>query len=155
VAQLFRAEHLSIVVGLRLADGREVVVKARPVSARVPACTAVQRVLARAGYSCPRPLVDPARWQGLLVTAEEYLPGGHQLPAGPGAAQRFARLLAHLVRLAPAAGGLAALRPSPPWVGWDHPGRRLWPAPDDRREDLNTVPGPAWLDAAAGQVRAC
>jgi hypothetical protein len=43
--------------------------------------------------------------------------------------------------------------PSPPWTGWDHPGARLWPDRDDRGRDLNSIPGPAWVDDAARRVR--
>jgi hypothetical protein len=42
VEELFRSGHLSLVVGLRLADDRRVVVKARPAAARVAGCVAVQ-----------------------------------------------------------------------------------------------------------------
>jgi hypothetical protein len=43
---LFRAGHLSAVVGLRLTDGRRIVVKARAPSPRVHGCVAVQDALA-------------------------------------------------------------------------------------------------------------
>jgi hypothetical protein len=56
---LFRAGHLSAVVGLRLTDGRRIVVKARAPSPRVHGCVAVQHALAQAGFPCPRPLVGP------------------------------------------------------------------------------------------------
>jgi hypothetical protein len=50
-AELFRSGHLSAVFGLRLADGREVVVKIRPDAPRMAACVEVQRHLFQAGYS--------------------------------------------------------------------------------------------------------
>ena len=37
-AELFRSGHLSAVIGLRLADEREVVLKVRPASPRIAAC---------------------------------------------------------------------------------------------------------------------
>src|SRR5262245_52960052 len=40
--EIFRSGNLSAVIGLRLADGREVVVKVRPDSPRIAACTEVQ-----------------------------------------------------------------------------------------------------------------
>ncbi|MDP9207218.1 MAG: hypothetical protein M3O65_01700, partial [Actinomycetota bacterium] len=49
VAVLFRAGYLSEVTGLRLADGREVVVKARAPSPRLRGCLATQAALAGAG----------------------------------------------------------------------------------------------------------
>jgi len=50
-ARLFEAGYLSTVLGLRLADGREVVVKVRPPIARLAGCTAVHRALWTAGTS--------------------------------------------------------------------------------------------------------
>jgi hypothetical protein len=54
--EMFRSGYLSTVIGLRLADGREVVVKVRPDSPRIAACVDVQRHLFQAGYPCPEPL---------------------------------------------------------------------------------------------------
>jgi hypothetical protein len=65
----------------------------------------------------------------------------------------FAQLLESLLRLAPAVDAAGPLSPSPPWVGWDHTGRGLWPSLDDRGRDLNTLAGPDWLDRAAGRAR--
>jgi Ser/Thr protein kinase RdoA (MazF antagonist) len=69
VAVLFRAGYLSEVTGLRLADGREVVVKARPPAPRLRGCVAVQAALASAGFPYPRPpaglapVVGHADWE--------------------------------------------------------------------------------------------
>lgn len=166
---LFRSGHLSAVLGIELDDGRRVVVKARPRDRRIEGCVAVQRHLARSGYPCPEPLAGPdvvirpdttgrpdaagaGTTAGLLATAETLIAGGGQLPSGTGAAP-FAELLARLVAQAPAAGSVPSLAPSPPWTAWDHPGPRVWPDRDDRGHDLNQVPGPAWVDDAARQVR--
>jgi Ser/Thr protein kinase RdoA (MazF antagonist) len=153
VEVLFRAGYLSEVTGLRLADGRGVVVKARAPSARLRGCVAAQAALAAARFPCPRPLAGPAPLGALAATAEELVPGGHLLPPGPDAAGRFASLLAELVRLAPDPAALPTLRPSPPWAAWDHDHPGLWPPPDDRDGDLNDHPGPAWLDRVAAGVR--
>lgn len=149
---LFRSGHLSQVVGAELADGRRVVIKARPAAVRIAGCVAVQRHLARTGFPCPAPLTAPVQAGGLTVTAEVLVPGGRQLPAEGGAAP-FAALLARLVSAAPGPAAVPSLAPSPPWAGWDHPGSRLWPDRDDRGRDLNSTPGPAWVDDAARQVR--
>ncbi len=153
-AVLFRAGYLSEVTGLRLADGREVVVKARPPAPRLRGCLAVQAALAGAGFPCPRPLAGPAPLGRLDATAEELVPGGDLLAPGPDAAGRFARLLAELVRLAPSPAAVPTLRPSPPWAAWDHDHPGLWPPPDDRDGNLDDHPGPAWLDRVAAAVRA-
>ena len=44
-SELFRTGHLTCVIGTRLADGREVVVRVRPAASRLTACTEVQRRL--------------------------------------------------------------------------------------------------------------
>jgi hypothetical protein len=149
---LFRSGHLAQVTGVSLADGSPVVIKVRPFQPRIGGCVAVQAHLARGGFSCPVPLAGPAVVRGLAVTAETFIGGGRQLPAERGAGP-FAALLARLVAAAPAAASIPALAPSPPWAGWDHPGPRLWPGRDDQGRDLNTAPGPAWLDSAARRVR--
>jgi hypothetical protein len=102
-AVLFRAGYLSQVTGLRLADGRGVVLKARPLAPRLRGCVAVQRALAAAGFPCPRPLAGPAPLGALAATAEELVPGGQPLAPGADAAARFASLLAEL-RLPPVVG---------------------------------------------------
>jgi hypothetical protein len=149
---LFRSGHLSEVVAAELADGRRVVIKARPADPRIAACTVVQKHLAHAGFPCPEPLTVPVQAGGLTVTAEALVPGGSQLPAVGGAAP-FAVLLARLISSAPSPAAVPPLAPSPPWTGWDHPGARLWPDRDDRGRDLNSTPGPAWVDDAAREVR--
>jgi hypothetical protein len=154
VGELFRAGHLSLVVGLRLADQRRVVIKARPAAKRLAGCVAVQQALALAGFPCPRPLAGPDRLDGLLVTAEELVAGGQQLGGQADAAGLFAGLLAELVRLAPPPRAVPPLLPSPPWVGWDRQGARLWPEADDLTVDLNRHRGPGWLDQTAARVRA-
>lgn len=153
VEELFRTGHLSMVVGLRLANQRQVVIKARPPLERVAGCVAVQQALARAGFACPRPLAGPQRLDGLLVTAEELLAGGQRLADQADAAALFAGLLAELVQLAPPPWAVPPLAPSPPWVGWDRQGPRLWPEADDLAADLNRHLGPGWLDETAARVR--
>jgi hypothetical protein len=149
---LFRAGHLARVTGVVLADGRAVVVKARPWAPRIAACMAVQAHLAAAGFPCPAPLAGPEVIGGVGVSAEAFVPGGAQLSPGSGAGP-FAALLARLVAEAPPAAAVPGLAPSPPWAGWDHAGPGLWPGRDDRGRDLNQVPGPAWVDDAARHVR--
>jgi hypothetical protein len=129
-----------------------VVVKARPYQTRIAGCLRVQAELARAGFPCPLPLTGAIRVRELAVTAETAVSGGSPLPPEEGAAP-YAALLARLVKSAPAAARVPDLTPSPPWTGWDHPGRRLWPDLDEHGHDLNVVTGPEWLDDAARRVR--
>jgi hypothetical protein len=153
----FQQAHLSAVTGVRLADGRDVVIKVRPAMARHRACVEVQRHLWLAGYPCPQPLAGPAPFGPLHATldatAEAFVPGGTQLGSGPGSAGSFAAALARLIDLAPGASAVSTLEPPPPWICWDHHEDGPWPWPDDMNIDLNTRPGPAWLDDAAIRIR--
>lgn len=150
---LFVTGNLSRVVGLRLDDGRAVVVKVRPGAARHRGCIEVQRHLAARGYPCPRPLAGPDRIGTSDVTAETYRPGGRLLPLDDTAPARFAAALAQSVRLAPGVDDVPSLDPPPPWAAWDHAGAGLWPRPASTVADLNAPGGPEWLDEAAAQAR--
>ncbi|WP_240687058.1 hypothetical protein [Amycolatopsis suaedae] len=147
-AELFRSGHLSAVVGLRLADGREVVVKVRPGSPRIAACVEVQRRLFQAGYPCPEPLTGAAPFGGAdVATAEACVTGGATLPGADQAAPAFAAAFARLIRLAPRPAEVSTLDPVPSWADWNHAGDGLWPCPEDS-VNLNAVAGPDWIDEA-------
>jgi hypothetical protein len=133
---LFRSHQVSMVFGLRLAGGREVVVKARADDGRAGSCVAAQARLAERGFPCARPLTPVVDVGGLAVHAEEHRPGGEVLHGdSPDVAVRcaevFARLMAELAGVT-----VAPPRPNPPWVRWDHPDPGDWPAIDflDRRD---------------------
>ena len=149
---LFRSGFLSEVVGVELSSGLRAVVKARPFQPRIAGCLQVQAALARVGFPCPEPLTVATRVHGMTVTAETEVPGGGPLSPEAGAAP-FAALLARLIGSAPAPAAVPDLVPSPPWAGWDHPGRGLWPDLDEHGQDLNLVAGPAWVEDAARRVR--
>ncbi len=124
----FELHQMSMVVGLRLADETEVVVKARPDEERVVSCIAAQAHLAVSGFPCARPLTPVVSVGSLAVHAEESRPGGDVLHGdSPDVAVRyaevFARLMAALVEVT-----VAAPLPNPRWVRWDHTDPGLWPA---------------------------
>src|SRR5919106_5312188 len=150
---LFEVAHLSVVAGLRLTDGREVVVKARPPADRIRGCVHVQRHLWAAGFPCPEPLAGPAPMGVLTATAEAFVSGGMSLEPGPDSPRLFAEALAELIRLAPSVAAVPTLAPPPAWVWWDHDQPGTWPLPDDRDTDLNAHPEPAWLDDVGRRVR--
>jgi hypothetical protein len=152
-SQLFRTGHLACVIGTRLADGREVVVKVRPAAPRIATCTAVQHRVFDSGYPCPQPLAGPALLGEYEATAETYIPGGASLPDSGRAAQPFAAALAQLVHLAPPPEQMPSLRPAPAWAAWNHSQGGLWPQPEDLDMDLNEVDGPGWIDAAGQAAR--
>ncbi|WP_307873010.1 hypothetical protein [Paractinoplanes ovalisporus] len=138
---LFRSHQVSVVFGLRLAGGREVVVKARADDGRAGSCVAAQTRLAERGFACARPLTAAVRVGALAVHAEEFRPGGEVLhgdspDVAVRCAQVFARLMAELAGMS-----LAPPLPNPPWVRWDHADPGVWPTIDflDRR-DQRLVP---------------
>jgi hypothetical protein len=149
---LFRSGFLSEVIGVELSSGLRAVVKARPFEPRIVGCLQVQAALASTGFPCPEPLTPATQMDVMTVTAETELSGGNPRPTDSGAAP-FAGLLARLIASAPAATAVSSVDPSPPWAGWDHPGRRLWPDLDEHGQDLNLVKVPDWLDVAARLVR--
>ena len=151
--EMFRSGHLSAVIGLRLADDREVVVKIRPDSPRMAACVQVQRRMFQAGYPCPRPLTGAVSFGGDVATAEAYVPGGAVLPSADHAAPAFASAFARLIRLAPRPNEVSTLDPAPSWAAWNHAGDGLWPCPEEADVDLNEVPGAKWIDDVGRRAR--
>ena len=138
---LFRLQQVSMVFGLRLAGGTDVVVKARADDGRAVSCVAVQARLAERGFPCARPLTPVVGVGSLAVHAEEFRPGGEVLHGdSPDVAARYAEVFARL--MAELAGvTVAPPLPNPPWVRWDHTDSGVWPAIDflDNR-DQSVVP---------------
>lgn len=152
-SELFRTGHLACVVGMRLADGREVVVRVRPAAPRIAGCTEVQRRLFDSGFPCPQPLAGPVPLDAYAATAESYIAGGAMLPDSGRTAQPFAAALAQLVHLAPRPEQVPALAPAPAWAAWNHNQGGLWPWPEDLDVDLNGADGSGWIDAAGQAAR--
>ncbi len=128
VGVLFQLQQISMVFGLRLAGGRDVVVKARADDGRAVSCVEAQTRLAERGFPCARPLTAVVGVGWLAVHAEEFRPGGEVLHGDSPAiatrnAQVFAQLMAEL-----AAVTVAPPLPNPPWVRWDHADPGVWPA---------------------------
>jgi Phosphotransferase enzyme family len=149
---LFCQHHVSMVFGLRLADGSDVVVKARADDGRAASCVAAQARLAGRGFPCARPLTPVVGVGSLAVHGEEYRPGGEVLPGdSPGNTARYAELFARLMaELADVT--VAPPLPNPPWVRWDHADPGVWPSIgflDDRDQSL--VPG--YVAEAAERAR--
>ena len=64
---LFQRRQVSMVIGLRLADGTDVVVKARANDGRAASCVAAQAHLAERGFPCARPLTPAVNLGSLAV----------------------------------------------------------------------------------------
>jgi hypothetical protein len=150
--ELFRRHSISMVVGLRLADGREVVVKSRDDDGRAESCVAAQAWLAARGFPCARPITPVVGVGSLAVHAEECRPGGEVLHGDePDVAVRyaevFARLMAELADLT-----VTPPLPNPRWARWDHPDSGLWPA-IDFLDDRDQSAVPAHVVDTAERVR--
>jgi hypothetical protein len=149
---LFELHQISMVFGLRLADGTEVVVKARADDGRAVSCVAAQARLAARGFPCAGPLTPVSGVGALAVHAEEFRPGGEVLHGdSPDVAVHYAEVFARLM------AGLADVTVAPPlpnprWARWDHTDSGLWPAIDvlDER-DQSAVP--ADVVDTAGRAR--
>jgi hypothetical protein len=149
---LFRRQSMSAVFGLRLADGTDIVVKARPDDGRAVSCVTAQARLFENGFPCARPLTPVVGVGPLAVHAEEFRPGGEMLPGdSPAVAERYAEVFARLM------SGLADLAVAPPlpnprWVRWDHAGPGLWPSIESLdQKDQRLVP--AYVTDIADRAR--
>lgn len=148
---IFSVQQISSVTGLRLSDGRRVVVKVRPPAERIRTCAAVQQLLWERGFPCPQPLAGPAPYGDAIATAEALVDGGGALPRG-ASAPHFARKLAQLVGLIAEAEAPGTLDPVPYWTNWDHDLGGTWPP--DPSVDMNARSGPDWLERAGAASRA-
>jgi hypothetical protein len=153
VGVVFEQRSISSVFGLRLAGGRDIVVKVREDDGRAASCVAAQARLAERGFPCARPLTAAVRVGvgagALAVHAEDFRPGGELLHGdSPDVAVRyaavFARLMAELADV-----NVAPPLPNPRWARWDHQDSGIWPRIDflDVR-DQSVVPAHV-VDTAA------
>jgi hypothetical protein len=139
---LFQLHQVSMVFGLRLAGGTDVVVKARADDGRAASCVAAQVRLAGHGFPCARPLTPAVSVGSLAVHAEEFRPGGEVLhgdspEVAARCAEAFAWLMTELAEVT-----VTPPLPNPPWVRWDHADSGVWPVIEylDNR-DQSVVPG--------------
>ncbi|MET8004237.1 hypothetical protein [Nonomuraea glycinis] len=149
---LFQLQQTSMVFGLRLAGGTDVVVKARADDGRAVSCVAAQAQLAERGFPCAQLLTPVVGVGSLAVHAEEFRPGGDVLQGGsPDVAVRYAEVFAQLMaELADVT--VAPPLPNPRWVRWDHPDSGVWPVIeflDDRHQSAV----PAYVVDAADRAR--
>ena len=149
---LFCRRSTSTVFGLRLADGRDVVVKSRGDDGRAVACVRAQARLFENGFPCARPLTPVVGVGPLAVHAEEFRPGGEVLRGdSPEVAVRYAEVFARVMT------GLADLAVAPPlpnprWVRWDHPGPGPWP-PIASLDEKDQGLVPTYVVDIAGRAR--
>jgi Phosphotransferase enzyme family len=141
---LVRTGRLAAVYGLRLTDGTEVVAKVHRGDAgigRLAAAVACQRILADAGFPCPKPLDGPVATGPRVVVLESWLDAGEVGDAHQPAIRRsMAQALAQQMKLLRGAPAAASPLANPPaWVDYQ---AGPWPVPHSPIFDF-TSPHPA------------
>jgi hypothetical protein len=147
----FSASSVGSVHGLRLRDGRRVVVKVYRPEVDVVHLGAVARVqarLAEGGFPAPLPLLAPTPLANGIAIVETLLDRGAWADAhDPGVRAAVAAGLAELIDRARPVAGLRS---------WRETYEGLWRRPHDRRFDFAaTAHGAEWIDelAALGRRR--
>jgi hypothetical protein len=147
----FYATSVCGVHGVRLADGRGVVVKVHRGSAdtaHLDAVHATQRHLVAAGFPAPAPVLGPAPLAGGVAVVDEMLDrDGWRDLHEPDARRIAAAGLARQVSLCRDLGEVPGLKTAALVR------RQLWARPHDRRLDFaTTAAGAAWVDALAAEA---
>ncbi len=149
--EFYRA-GVGVVVGLRLGDGRGVVVKVHRWNVTMRRLDAIQRVQAQlaAALPAPRPIDRPARLGRGIATIEELRAAGHANGHEPGVRREIARCLHQLVAASIAIASDDVGSPSL----MRRPDEPLWPEPHDVRFDFDaTLAGAEWIDDCAREAR--
>jgi hypothetical protein len=151
----FYQSSIGSVHGLRLTDGRRVVLKAHQPgrSAEFLAeVLRVQRHLVEAGFPAPRPLIGPVPFGRGLAIVEELLERGERGGARrPESRRALASSLHEIVALCrPLVDGTRLLA----HLHSNLPSGRLWPTPHSKLFDFEaTAAGAEWIDALAAEAR--
>ena len=82
---LFETGFSGRVLGVRLRDSREVVLKLRPHTPRIRGAAVVQQFLWKTGFPCPQLLVSPRPYASTWISAEVLVHGGQVLTDDPDA----------------------------------------------------------------------
>jgi hypothetical protein len=151
----FCSLSVGAVFGLRLADGRAVVVKVlRPDTepGRAAAARRVHAALHALGFPSPAPILPPVSFAPSAIALVDELVRGGAAADGhePAVRATGAHELAQLVRLAAAVPDTQALTVPAPQVPED-----LWPTPHNPLFDFRaTARGAEWIDELARGARA-
>ncbi|PYE55702.1 phosphotransferase [Deinococcus yavapaiensis] len=152
--RLFHRVSVGSVHGVRLSDGREVVVKLHRAFAPfryLKALNELQAHVADAGFPAPKPLAPPARLPNGSATFEASLARGD--PPDPDRPEHLALMASGLAWLVELCEPFASRAEFEPWLARRRDG--LWPIPHDARFDfVATAQGAAWIDTLARRARA-
>lgn len=148
---LFYQSSIGSVSGVRLLDGRSVVIKAHPPTqpvAYLDAMHRVQRRLTERGFPCPPIILGPTPLDNGVAVVEELVDeGAYRDTHDPAIRRTMAALLAWLIRLTAELGHVPGLEAH--GTQRRAPGD-LWPIPHSAIFNFETtVAGAAWIDRAA------
>jgi hypothetical protein len=148
----FYATSVCGVHGVRLEDGRGVVVKIHRAAAdavHLDAVHDVQRHLVAAGFPAPPPILGAARLAGGVAVVDGLLDrDGWENAHEPAVRRRVAAGLARHLALCRALGAVPGLKTAALVR------RQLWAKPHDRRFDFAaSSAGAAWIDELAAEAR--
>ncbi|MFO0590885.1 MAG: phosphotransferase [Polyangiaceae bacterium] len=152
---MFYRVAAACVAGLRLADGRAVVVKAqrggRP-ERYLTACADLRRLLVEEGFPCPLPLTGPVRLGSAWVTAEELMTAGARADAhDPAIREAIARSLARMIAISERFEGAESFGRA--WFS-GLPEGRVFPKPHSPMFDFDATAGGAeWIESLAAEAR--
>ena len=143
-----------VVFGLRLEDGRQIVIKVHPPkqsSEFLAAVYRVQRHLADHGFPCPEPISGPLSLINGHATVEELQDVGIYADAHDPAIRRtMAETLYWLVDLTRDFADMPGLQPG---MLSRQPGSALWPEPHSKIFDFEaTKVGSEWIDQIASKA---
>lgn len=152
---LFYESSIGAVCGMRLGDGRRIVVKVHQSSRPLDFLQAIVRVqsyLIDHGYPCTRPLLDPRPLAHGIATTEEFVDEGVYCQAHDPAIRRsMAEMLAWLIQLTRTPEAIPGLQ----LALFDRclPAGVIWPIPHSRLFDFEaTAAGAEWIDEIARQA---
>lgn len=148
---LFTGGDNGAVFGLRLNDGREIVLKALRPGAdeqRLRAVVSAQNKLAASEFGCARVLNGPSLTKGVLVVVEELIScASTGSPHEPPARASMVAALAAQINILRDMDGDQLVSGRPAWADWSV---GAWPVPHHPAFDFSApVPGFEWVDESA------
>lgn len=149
---LFYESSQGAVCGVRLEDGRRVVLKIHQPSrslAFLQSIIQAQRFLVQQGYPCPAQLLEPRPLASGLVTVEELIDEGvYHHAHNPAIRRSMAHMLAWLVKLTWTPEAIPGVRPEA--LDLRVPASAIWPPPHSKLFDFEaTARGAEWIDELA------
>lgn len=153
---LFYESSIGAVCGLRLLDGRRIVLKVHQPSRSLDFLSAVvrtQRYLVNQGYPCPMPILDPRPLARGLATAEELVDEGvYHHAHDPIIRRSMAEMLARLHQLTRPPEAIPGLQPAS--LDTRLPPGTIWRTPHSKLFDFGaTATGAEWIDEIARQAQ--